>query len=459
MKRLQLITKWDRFCSVGVRKFLIVWLGQLVSLAGTGVTSFVIGLWVYQRTGSITKFASISLMAAFPVVVLSPIAGALVDRWDRRKCMLLGDAGAALCVLAMVVLLKYDRLRLWEVYLAVGVASSCAALHWPAYSASVSLLIPKVQYGRANGMVQLGQAVSRGAAPFLGGFLLVRLKISGALMIDLATFVFALVSLSLIRFPLLQQVSDPRQRLLWADVLEGWNFVRRHGGLFSLILLFALANFFLGLVTVLVTPLLLTFTSPQVLGTVLSVAALGMLLGGLTMSAWGGPVKRIRWVIGSLIAGGLCVGLAGLRASIPLVTAAAFGLTFCIMTANICTRTIIQTKVPPRLQGRVFAFLTMIAFSSLPLAYPLAGPLAENVFEPLMSVHGRLAQSVGQVIGVGPGRGIGLLFIVVGVLIVTVASTAWFYPCLREFEGELPDADVIDTTEIVPVQPAVSTSG
>lgn len=459
MKRLQLIEKWDSFCSVGVRKFLVVWLGQLVSLAGTGITSFVIGLWVYQRTGSVTKFALISLVAALPVVVLSPVAGALVDRWDRRKCMLLGDAGAALCVLAMVVLLTYDRLRPWEVYLAVGVASSCAALHWPAYSASITLLVPKVQYGRANGMMQLGQAVSRAAAPFLGGFLLATLTIRGALMIDLATFVFALVSLSLIRFPLFQQVSDPRQRLLWTDVLEGWNFVRRHGGLFSLILLFAIANFFLGLVTVLVTPLLLAFTSTQVLGSVLSVAALGMLLAGLTMSAWGGPVNRIRWVIGSLIIGGLCVGLGGLRASIPLVAATAFGLTFCIMTANICTRTIIQTKVPPSLQGRVFAFLAMIAFSSLPLAYPLAGPLAERVFEPLMSVHGPLARSVGRVIGVGPGRGIALLFVVVGGLIVAVASTACFYPRLRELESELSDVDLVDKTEVVPVQPAVSTSG
>lgn len=443
--------QWDSFCSVGIRKFLIVWFGQLVSLTGSGITSFVIGLWVYQSTHSVAKFAYVSLVASILLALFSPIAGALVDRWNRKICMLLGDAGSALCVLGLMLLLIWNRLQLWEVYVAVGVISACAALHWPAYGASVSLLVERPQYGRANALLQLGQAVARSAAPFLAGLLLLRRTIEAALAVDFLTFLFALVSLSLVGFPE-TQLSDAHPPMIWSDVLQGWRFIWRMPGLVILMALFAAANFFLGLVTVLVTPLVLSFTSVRMLGIILSAAALGMVLGGLSVSVWGGPARPARWVIGSLIIAGLFISAGGLRRSVLLVMASAFGFALCIMVANISTRTIIQTRSPQQMQGRLFAFLTMIAFSSLPLSYAVAGPIADRFFEPAMSAHGVLSPLIGGWLGVGPGRGIGLLFVLIGALVACAGAAAHCSSSLRKLDRELPEVEPVNAAKLQEAQ-------
>jgi len=447
----KIAARWDSFCSAGIRKFLIIWFGQLVSLTGSGVTSFVIGLWVYQNTHSVAKFAYVSLVASLPLAVFSPIAGALVDRWNRKVCMLLGDLGSALCVLALVLLLIWNRLQLWEMYVAVGVIALCAALHWPAYGASVSLLVERPQYGRANAMLQLGQAVARSAAPFLGGFLLLRGTIVAALVVDFLTFLFALLSLSLVRFPG-TQLSSARSPMIWNDVLQGWRFIWRMPGLLILMALFAAANFFLGLVTVLVTPLVLSFASAQILGIILSTAALGMVLGGLSMSVWAGPARPARWVIGALVVAGLFISAGGLRRSVPLVMASAFGFAFCIMLANISTRTIIQARSPQQMQGRLFAFLTTIAFSSLPVSYAVAGPVADRFFEPAMSARGVLSPILGPWLGVGPGRGIGLLFVLIGALVACATAVTYCFPPLRELDRELPQAEPVNTAKLLEAQ-------
>jgi MFS transporter, DHA3 family, macrolide efflux protein len=447
-----LAAQWDSFCSVGIRKFLMVWFGQLVSLTGSGITSFILGLWVYQNTNSVAKFSYLSLAASLPIVLFSPVAGALVDRWDRKKCMLLGDSVSALCVLIVIFLLAGNRLQLWEVYVAVGTIAMCSALQWPAYGASVSLLVDKSQYSRANGMLQLGQAVGRSAAPFLSGILLLNGDFASSLTVDFLSFLFALISLLLVRFPKAAELSAGRRVLVWRDVLEGWRFVFKMSGLYHLMILFAVANFFLGAVTVLVTPMVLGFASAHMLGIILSIAAMGMVLGGLTMSVWSGPVRPTRGVIGVLITAGFSMASGGLRPSAPLVAVSAFVCSFCITLANIFIRNIIQTMVPQQLQGRIFAFLTMIAFSSLPLAYAVAGPLAEKVFEPAMSVHGVFGAWLGPWLGVGPGRGIGLIFVVSGIMIGASALIAYCSPPLRELDHRLPDAKLVSSSELLEVQ-------
>lgn len=429
--------------SDGVRNFLIIWVGQLASLTGSGLTAFALGVWVYQSTGSVTKFALISLAAALPVAAVSPLAGALVDRWDRRWAMLLGNCGAGLSILAIILLLFSGRLELWHIYLCTAAGSTFTALQWSAYNASVTQLVPKKQFGRANGMVQVGQAVARIGAPVLGGILLLAVNIKGIVLIDFATFIFAAVTLLIARIPRAKRsVEAGQERRYWKDVAYGLTYIRRQHGLLGLMILFGVCNFLMGFVIVLVVPLVLAFTSAKMLGTILSIGGLGMLFGSLSVSAWGGPTRRVRGVIGFMLTAGLSIVLGGLRPQLLLIGVAAFVFFLSIALINSCTQTIIQTKVPTDLQGRVFSVLTMVAWSALPLAYPIAGPLADRIFEPLLSINGPLADSVGRLIGVGPGRGIGLLFIVLGSLMVLISVAAYLYPRLRRLEQELPDAIV-----------------
>jgi DHA3 family macrolide efflux protein-like MFS transporter len=428
--------------SPGMRVFIIVWLGQLVSLVGSGLTSFALGLWVYEHTGSVTQFALIGLFTALPNIVLSPLAGALVDRWDRRWAMILSDTGAGLCTLMMAFLFLTNRIEVWQIYLAAGASAAFGTFQWPAYSAAMALIVPKKHLGRANGMVQFGQAAAEILAPALAGVLVLTTRVQGILLIDFVTFFFAVTTLLLIRFPGPETTTaaQARKDSLWREASYGWRFITARRGLLGLLVFFAVVKFLWGMVGALIAPMILSFTSADVLGAIISIAGGGMLAGSLLMSAWGGPKRRIDGVLHFELLSGLCFLLIGLRPSAWPVALGAFGAHLTIAIIYGSNQAIWQSKVPPNVQGRVFATQQMVAKSTTPLAYLTAGPLADKLFEPLLASDGPLAGSIGQITGVGPGRGIGLLFIVMGILKVAVTLGGYLYPRIRLVEDELPDA-------------------
>ncbi|HEX5759080.1 MAG TPA: MFS transporter [Thermoanaerobaculia bacterium] len=435
----------------GFTAFATVLFGQVVSMLGSGLTGFALGVWVYQRTGSATRFALVTLCAMLPVVALSPVAGALVDRWDRRKAMLVGDSGSALATLALAGLAWSGRLELWHVYPLLAAGSSFAALQWPAFSAATTLLVPRRHLARAGGMTQLGVAAAQILAPLLAGALVGAVGLRGVVLLDFASFLVALLTLALVRFPPPPLTAEGRAAhgSLLAEARQGWLYIRRRPGLRAMLLLLAAANFSLAILQVLVTPLVLGFASVEVLGVVLGVAGCGMLAGSLAMSVWGGPRRRVHGILGALLGQGLILLVGGLRPNAALVAAAAFVFLFATPIGEACSQAIWQSKVAPDLQGRVFAVRRMVAWSTLPLGYLLAGPLADHVFVPLLLPGGPLADSVGRAIGVGPGRGIALLFLVLGLLVLATVAVAARQPRLLHVETELPDA-VPDTPPLTP---------
>ncbi|MDF5721974.1 MAG: MFS transporter [Rhizonema sp. PD37] len=422
--------------------FILIWFGQLVSLIGSGFTNFALGIWVYQSTGKVTQFALISLFGILPGILISPLAGALVDRWDRRSCMLIADAGAGLSTLFIALLLYANRLEVGHIYLAVAVSSTFSAFRWPAYSATTTLLVPKQHLARASGMVQMAEAVSRLISPMLAGLLVVTIRLQGVILIDCVTFLFSMVTLILIRFPRPKMTVENKVRKgsLLQEATYGWTYITARPGLFGLLIFFAVSNFFIGVVTVLVTPLVLAFTSAPVLSIVLSIGGSGMLVSGLMMSVWGGPKSRVYTLLCCTLLGGLCMLFAGLMPSVPVFFVVSLIYYFSVPMINGCDQAIWQSKVPPDVQGRVFAVRRMLAWASLPLAYLIAGPLADQVFEPLLAVGGLLAGSVGQIIGVGRGHGIALLFAIMGILNMLAATGGYLYLPLRLLEEQLPDA-------------------
>lgn len=422
--------------------FLLVWFGQVVSLVGSGLTGFALGVWVFQVTGSTTQYAFITICSRLPGIVISPVAGALIDRWDRRRAMIFSDVGAGLSILAVALLYVAGLLQIWHICVALVINSALSAFQWPAYSAATTMLVSKKHYGRAAGMVQTGEALGHLLSPVLGGILLVAINLHGVFLVDFATFLFSILTLFLVHIPPPPKVSEAgatRESLL-REVAYGWKYITSRSGLMALLLFFAITNFFGGFILVLTTPMVLSFTSPSVLGTVLSVGGSGMLVGSMLMSAWGGPKRRINGVLGFQALTGLCFILAGLRPSAVLVAVAAFFFFFSLPFINGSSQAIWQSKIAPGVQGRVFAVRRMIAWSSVPLSYLIAGPLAEYVFEPLMTVGGPLAATVGRVTGAGPGRGIGLLFIIMGILTLLIDLAGYSYPRLRYLEDEIADA-------------------
>jgi DHA3 family macrolide efflux protein-like MFS transporter len=437
--------------SQGQITFYIVWLGQFVSVIGSGLTSFALGVWIFEETGSATQFALIGLFATLPRVILSPLAGSVVDRWDRRKAMIVSDVGAGFGTLILVLLLYTSRLEIWHIYLIVGTSAAFSTIQWPAYVAATTLLVSKENYGRANGMIQLGKGAAEIMAPAMAGFLVLTIQLEGVILIDFATFLFAIITLFSVRFPQPKGSAGKTENLsLKQDITFGWKYIYARRGLFGLLLFFTAVNFLWGMVGALIGPMILGFTTSDEFGIIISIAGAGMLVGSLVMSIWGGWKRRINSVLCFEFLSGICFLLMGLRPSFWLTAFSAFSAHLTIAVVYGSNQAIWQSKVEPSLQGRVFATQQMIAKAASPLAYLLAGPLADNVFEPLLVKNGLLTESLGKIIGIGSGRGIGLLFIVMGMLKMTVTILGYAHPRIRFVEDELPDVvdEILDAPHL-----------
>jgi DHA3 family macrolide efflux protein-like MFS transporter len=426
----------------GLRSFGLMWSGQLVSLVGSGLTRFALGVWVYQRTGSATQFTLITLFAFLPGLLAAPFAGALVDRWDRRWVMFWSDLAPALGTLALVLLIRAEALQVWHIYLVVAFGSVFNTFQWPAYIAATTLLVPKKQLGRANGMLQFGQAAAEVVAPILAGLMIAAIGLDGVILVDLGTFVFAAATLLLVRIPRPQTSAAGRKARgsLLSEAAYGWTFIRERPGLLNLLLYFAMVNLVFSIATVLVTPLVLSFASPRVLASVLSVSSAGLLTGSVVMAVTGGPRPRIHGVLAFGLLSGVALFAAGVRPNLLLISAALFLLMLGAPIVNGSSQAIWQVKVPPDLQGRVFAVRRLIAQFTAPLGFLSAGPLADHVFQPLLAEGGPLAGSVGRVLGVGPGRGIGLIYVTLAALPLLFSLWGYAQPSVRRVETDLPDA-------------------
>ena len=264
----------------------------------------------------------------------------------------------------------------------------------------------------------------------------------GIILIDVATFIFAVFTLLLVRIPLPKTVllEQKEKHSLLHEAAYGWKYITTRSGLLGLLLFFAIVNFLWGTVGALIVPMILNFTTADVLGIIISIAGTGLLTGSVVMSLWGGPKRRIHGVLNFELFSGFCFLLIGFRPWAPLVALGAFGAHFTIAIINGSNQAIWQSKVAPEVQGRVFAMQQMISNSLKPLAFLLAGVLADKVFEPLLAADGVLASDVGQIIGVGPGRGIALIFIIMGMIKVIISLGAYLYPRIRLIEDDLPDA-------------------
>jgi len=432
------------FGSRGGRIFAVIWLGQLVSNLGSAMTAFGLAIWVFEETGSATQLALIVLASRVPMLFVSPFVGALVDRWDRRIAMLVADTGAALGTLATMVLLATGAFEIWHLYLTLSFAGLFEAFQFPAYSATTTVLVAKEQYTRASGLVQFAGSVGRIVAPTAAAAIVVWSGLTALFVIDFVSYLVATITLLVVRIPPVDRAERRGRGLrgLLSEAREGLDFVLERRALLVLMLSFVVVNFAFAFQGVLFIPLLLTMTTEQVAGLVVSIGAVGMLAGSLGLAAWGGPRDRVAGVYVPIAAMGVGLVLIGLRPEIWMTVLGLLLLQVTHPTAGGSSQAIWQAKVPPNLQGRVFAIRQVSAIVASPVAFLLAGWLADRVFEPYM---GSASGPIAGLIGSGPGRGIGLLFVLTGVFVVVAAFVAWNHPRIQGLEGEIPDLEPVYT--------------
>lgn len=427
-----------------MRTFLIIWIGQFISMLGSGLTSFAIGVWIFQKTGQAMPFALTVLFGNLPGLLFMPVAGSLADRWNRKALMILADSGNALITLALFILLLWGDLQTWHIYVLVTIGSVFSAFQEPAYQASVSMIVPKKDLTRANGIAQTAQAIQSILTPLIAGGLFVTIGMRGIILIDFVTYFFAVGALLIVRIPQPAfQAEEKKQRgQVRQDISFGWKYLRARPGLFGLLWYFAMVNFLLNFAGVLTGPLVLSSHPASAYGLVQTTLGAGLLIGGLLISVWGGPkTKRVPVLIGCIAAAAVGVLIAGLNRQLAFPAVGFFVLMIFIPIASSMSQAVFQIKVAPEVQGRVFAVRGLIARSMMPIGYILSGWLADHVFEPLMRQGGALANTgVGTLLGVGAGRGIGVMFVLAGLFGIAISVLVYLNPRIRRLEQEIPDA-------------------
>lgn len=428
--------------------FVLIWLGQFVSIAGSFMTSFALGIWAWEKTGSAQALALVGVFTYAPLIIVTPLVGGLVDRWNRKLVMMLSDLGAVLSSAVVFLLFISGRLEIWHIYATTAFASAFQAFQWPAYSATVTLMVPKKHYGRASGMISMVESASNIVGPVLAGSLIGIIGIRGILLIDIFTFFFALFTLLVVIVPNpVVEKTKVTLKKIWRDVTFGFQYIFSRPGLLGLQLVFFAANFMTVIGWAVINPMVLARTGdPQVLGFVQSFSAVGGLVGAVFLTIWGGPKRMVTgillgWILNGLF-GRLLMGVSG-QPWVWMVSV--FLLAFFMPTINGCNQALWQKKVPPEQQGRVFAVRRFIAQITIPVSMGLSGWLADSVFEPaLQNATSWGARTFGAIVGVGPGSGMSLMIAISGLLVALVGVIATFFRPIREVETQLPDYDTIE---------------
>ncbi|WP_020547521.1 non-ribosomal peptide synthetase [Nonomuraea coxensis] len=422
-----------------MRRFFAVAAGQAVSIVGSALTEFAVPLWIYLTTDSLVDFALFSVLALVPGMVVAPLAGTIVDRSDRRRVMLLGDAGAFGTQLLLGLLLWTGNLQVWHIYpLLVGL-SVALAFQRVAYQSAVPQLVPKRFLGHANGVVGMINGVAQLVVPLAAAGLMSLIGLEGILVLDVVSYAIAIVSLLLIRFPATMALR--RRETVAAELVNGLRYSWGNKGFRRMVTFFAVVNLFMAALFLMISPLVLSSGTIADVGRVSFAGGLGVFLGGLVMAVWGGPrVRRFRGQLMFTLTLALSAVVIGARPDLVVVTAGVFGLFLSLTLLNGVYTTIVQVKIPQRYHGRVFALNQLVAFSTLPIGYAVVAPLGTSLLEPLLADGGALADTVGRVIGTGEGRGIGLLYVLLGAAIAACVLVARRRRVLWDFDALVPDA-------------------
>ena len=420
-------------------RFAWVALGQLISITGSAVTEFAIPNWIYLRTGSLPQFAMFMALALVPGVVVAPLAGAVVDRVSRRRVMIAAACAAGLVQLGLGLLVWTDSLQTWHFYPTTAALSVAVTFQRLAFVSAVPQLVPKRYLGHANGVVQMVLGIAQFTAPLGAVWLLSVVGLGGILVIDVVSFAAVITVVAAVRFP--ATMPHARREPLGREIVNGFRYATGLPAFRAMLGYFAVLNAVLAPLLLVVSPLVLSFADLTASGRVAFVGGLGAAVGGLVMALWGGPgERRMRGVLLCTLAMAVFAAVMGTRPSVPVVALGAFGMYFWLAVLNGIYTTIVLVKVPQRFTGRVFALNQMIAWSTLPLGFGVIAPLGQRLFDPLLAPGGALSSNVGRLIGVGEGRGIGFMCLVLGVCMAGLALTALRLPALARFDDDVPDA-------------------
>ena len=400
-------------------RFLLLWAGNMISQVGGGLTSFGLGVYIFNRTGSAAQMALVTLLGFLPTLLLSVPAGVLADLFDRRLLMMIGDGCSAIGILYILLCMNSGGAALWQICAGVFVSACFSALPEPAFKATITDLLTKEEYTKASGLTSLAGSARYLVSPVIAGLLLAAYDIRLLLIIDISTFFVTAAAAAAVRRGLGKQRNVDRESFA-GSLREGWKAVHARKGVFRLILVSSVMSMFIGVIQVLSEPLVLSFADSKTLGIAETVCALGMLVTAL-LTGIVGIRKRHAAVLGiSLALAGLFMTVFALRENIVLICISGFLFFAMLPLANSSLDYLARSNIPDELQGRAWGFI---------------GFLSQLGYVPAFAFAGLLADRAAVMMRATVGRGSALVIGISGGLLVLVSILSLFSRRIRSLES------------------------
>ena len=400
-------------------KFLLLWSGELISAIGSGLTSFGLGVYVFQQTGKASAMALVTLLAFTPALLLSAPAGVLADRYDRRLLMILGDGLSAAGLIFILICIQRGEAQLWQICAGVTVSSMFSSLLEPAYKATVTDLLTPEQYAKASGMVGVAGSAKYLISPVIAGFLLTVSDIRLLLIIDIFTFFVTVTATVVVRRGITSQPAGKKQSFI-LELKEGFEAVSHNRGVLILVLMGALITLFLGVIQTLSAPMLLAFSDSATLGAAETICAAGMLVSSVMIGVFSIKKNYAKILSASLFFAGIFMSVFGMRENILLICISGFLFFAMLPYASSSLDYMLRINIDNEFQGRAWGFIGVISQLGYVAAY--AG-------------SGLLADSAGTILGSGVGRGAGILIVIAGILLSVTALVLYQIKPVRQLES------------------------
>lgn len=421
-----------------MKNFYKLWLGELISSIGSGMTAFALSVYVYKKTGSVSYVSLITLLSFMPSIVLSPIGGLLADRYDRRLLMIIGDLFSGLGLVYILWNIQAGEKSIVPIFVGITFSSIFTSLLEPSYRATLTDILEEENYAKASGLIQVAGSAKYLISPVIAGMILSVADIRVILLLDILTFITTCLMIFLVRKSMNSETQNYKKDS-FKGLLEGLFIIKENRGVYFLVIIMFFVCFFMGFIQILIRPMILALSSVKTAGIMESLCAVGLLIGSLWIGIAGIKKNYSKILAVACFFCGIFMSMTGVNENLNIIGISTFLFFSTLPFMNSCADVLVRVSIPNELQGRVWGLISLITQMGTVVAYIISGIMADYVFEPMFNKNGILVENIGIIIGTGKGRGIGFMLILSGIGMLIMAIVIWKNGEIREVSEKCVD--------------------
>mgnify|MGYP000871968178 FL=1 len=421
-----------------MKNFYKLWLGELISNIGSGMTAFALSVYIYEKTGSVSYVSLITLLSFMPSIILSPIGGLLADRYDRRLLMIIGDLFSGLGLIYILWNIQAGEKSIVPIFVGITFSSIFTSLLEPSYRATLTDILEEENYAKASGLIQAAGSAKYLISPVIAGMILSVADIRVILLLDILTFITTCLMIFLVRKSMNSETQNYKKDS-FKGLLEGLFIIKENRGVYSLVIIMFFVCFFMGFIQILIRPMILALSSVKTAGMMESLCAVGLLIGSLWIGIAGIKKNYSKILAVACFFCGIFMSMTGVNENLAIIGISTFLFFSTLPFMNSCADVLVRVSIPNELQGRVWGLISLITQMGTVAAYIISGVMADYVFEPMFNKNGLLVKNIGMIIGTGKGRGIGFMLILSGMGMLIMAIVIWKNGEIREVSEKCVD--------------------